>query len=133
VELNLRGFDRPDVKIIDFSLLVMKHYDLGFDQSSIDHRFENVAAARAVSTLFRIAQLRLIQPRYDNIPVPVTAMAVRSSPLRCASDVRPPRPKGLNGIGSGWGLFLTPQSATPGQKRLSLSDLKRAAAARKAI
>jgi hypothetical protein len=63
VELNLRGFDRPDVKIIGFSLLVMKHFDLGFDQSPIDHRCENVAAARAVSTLFRIAQLRLIQPR----------------------------------------------------------------------
>jgi hypothetical protein len=82
LKLNLRGFDRPDVKIIDFSLPVMKHYDLGFDQSSIDHRFENVAAARFVSTLFRIAQLRLIQPRYDNIPRPGDS---HGSPLKSAS------------------------------------------------
>jgi len=54
-ELNLRGFHRPDAKAIDFQLVVMKHYDLGFDQSSIDHRFENVAPPRALSTLFRMA------------------------------------------------------------------------------
>jgi hypothetical protein len=54
-ELNLRGFDRPDAKAVDFQLVVMKHCDLGFDQSSIDHRFDNVAPPRALSTLFRMA------------------------------------------------------------------------------
>jgi hypothetical protein len=86
VELNLRGFDHPDVKIIDFSLLVMKHLDLSFDQSSTDHRFENVAPARAVSTLFRIAQLRLSQPRDDNFSCSGDSHGL---PLRSASDVRP--------------------------------------------
>jgi hypothetical protein len=84
----------------------MRHFDLGFDQFTVDHGFENVAPTWGMPDLFSRVMV--------TFHVPVTAMAPPLRPLRCASG----NAEHVGGPGTGPGAHTVPsRSRAPGKSR----------------